>query len=180
MQQHPKVSEIKQEFFAYRNGIIADTLRNSGDCHKTIFGLNLPQIKAIANTYEQNNELAMALWSNSQSRECRMIAPYLFENTISRDFAQSLIDDVENYEIADILCFALLRNLEFANELVNSNITLASNMLQKYLAYRLALNLQIIGKLEHEDEIINLSKIELNTTDNSQLRNVLLNLIDTD
>ena len=43
-----ELKDIKQQFFTYRNGMLADRLREAGDCHKVIFGLNLPQIVDIA------------------------------------------------------------------------------------------------------------------------------------
>ena len=39
---------IKKAFFTYRNGIVADTLRQAGDAHQLIFGLVLPQLTLIA------------------------------------------------------------------------------------------------------------------------------------
>lgn len=36
------IAEIKKEFFTYRNGMLADTLRRYGMPHKVIFGLEVP------------------------------------------------------------------------------------------------------------------------------------------
>ena len=42
------LQSIKKDFFVFRNGIVADTLRKAGMPHKVIFGLQIPQIAAIA------------------------------------------------------------------------------------------------------------------------------------
>jgi 3-methyladenine DNA glycosylase AlkD len=139
------VKAIKQEFFAYRNGILADRIRSAGDSHKMIFGLNIPQIQEIASRYSQNSKLANQLWNNTDSRECRLIAPLLFPIPAFTEIeACSWISSIENTEIADNLCHKLLRNLNFAPSLINKYINSSSDI-ERYTALRLALNLICIG-----------------------------------
>ena len=57
-----ELKDIKQQFFTYRNGMLADRLREAGDCHKVIFGLNLPQIVDIARMAGCNKALAEELF----------------------------------------------------------------------------------------------------------------------
>ena len=38
------LKEIKHQFMAFRNGIVADALRKAGYDYKVIFGLQLPQL----------------------------------------------------------------------------------------------------------------------------------------
>lgn len=118
------IQEIKHQFLIYRNGIVADTLRNAGMPYNVIFGLQLPQLgliarEAIASTETvQLEELADTLWADNKVRESRLLAPYLFNReSINEEKAQSLAGDVRTVEEADILCFRLLRFLPFANEL---------------------------------------------------------------
>ncbi|MBP3299658.1 MAG: DNA alkylation repair protein [Muribaculaceae bacterium] len=113
------IKGIKQQFMAYRNGIVADTLRRAGmDCYSVIFGLNLPQLSAIAASVTASAGLASALWADRKVRESRLLAAYLFPpRSVDRELARSLMEDVQTREEADILCFRLLRHLDFAPEL---------------------------------------------------------------
>ena len=112
------IKNIKKSFFAYRNGVIADRLRNAGDCHKVIFGLNIPQLVEIANATGQNANIARQLWFNSDSRESRLIAPMIFPSEdMSIEEAHSWIDSVENTEVSDNLCHKLLKKLPYAETL---------------------------------------------------------------
>lgn len=114
-----EIKDIKHSFMAFRNGIISDTLRKAGMTYKIIFGLQLPQISEIARRYEKNLELAEALWLDSGVRESRLLACYLFPiPEINEEKAFELATSVQTVEEADILSFRLLRNLQFANSLV--------------------------------------------------------------
>lgn len=63
------IKEIRQQFYTFRNGIIADTLRKAGDPHRIIFGLNLPQITDIARLIGLDASLARELWADTSCRE---------------------------------------------------------------------------------------------------------------
>ena len=43
------LQEIKKEFFAHRNGVVADTLRRAGDPHSMIMGCQFADVVAITN-----------------------------------------------------------------------------------------------------------------------------------
>lgn len=118
------IQDIKHQFMVYRNGIVADTLRNAGMPYNVIFGLQLPQLSAIAreaiaqNSAAATQQLADVLWTDKKVRESRLLAPYLFDReTISEEKAEALARDVQTVEEADILCFRLLRYLPFADTL---------------------------------------------------------------
>ena len=51
--QEHVVQQTRKEFYALRNGLIADTLRKGGLEQKYIFGLQLPQIKGIAERFRK-------------------------------------------------------------------------------------------------------------------------------
>lgn len=119
--------EIKQEFYAYRNGIVADALRKAGMPYKVIFGLQVPQLaeisrQIIARIESQNNEndaiaerrrLAQALWDDRGVRESRLLACYLFDHTqMDRAEAESLLNDIQTPEERDMLNFRLLRHYQ--------------------------------------------------------------------
>lgn len=120
------IKGIKQQFMAYRNGIVADTLRAAGmECYHVIFGLNLPQLSRIAGTLTPSLELAKTLWADANVRESRLLATYLFpKQEVDRHLAEELMQSVQTREEADILVFRLLRFLPFFAELKeNDNYT---------------------------------------------------------
>lgn len=114
------LNEIKKEFFALRNGIIADTLRKAGMHYKVIFGLQIPQIAGIASKFTPSVELAMELWEDRNVRESRLLASYLFPlESVDMRMALELASDVRTQEEADMLAFRIFRRLDFAKSLLN-------------------------------------------------------------
>ncbi len=117
---HEQIRDIKSRFFALRNGILADQLKQGGVACKTIFGLNIPQIAEIARSVTPTGELARALWDDRDVRESRILACYLFpKESVDIDRARALIADVRSAEEADMLCFRLLKHLPFAATLAD-------------------------------------------------------------
>lgn len=144
-QSHEIAKLIRQEFFVYRNGLLADTLKNAGDTHKMIFGLNLSQITDIAKRFDANELVASELWNSNTTRECRLIAPMLFPiDKFDEETAYKWISEVENTEVADNLCHKLLRNTPFASKLCLKFVN--GSTLERYTAIILAINLITIGK----------------------------------
>lgn len=142
-----ELKDVKQQFFAYRNGMLADRLREAGDGHSVIFGLNLPQIVDIAKQIGADRELSEQLWANDTTRESRLIAPMIYPVAeFSKETAKNWIDAVENTEVADVLCHRLLKYTAYAETLC-SEYSEKDNDLLRYLAYRLALNLLVIDKV---------------------------------
>ena len=148
--------EIRREFFAYRNGIIADKLRHAGDPHSIIMGCLLVDVTAIArrsreaigNDPEQLQALAQELWNDTNSRECRLAAPMLYPAPLmSAETALQWCHSVETIEIADNLCHKLLRNLPEADALFRGLIAQDQAMV-KYTGYRLLLTLLLTGKTQ--------------------------------
>ena len=147
------VREIRKEFFAFRNGIIADKLRKAGDPHSIIMGCLLADVTAIAqrarediNDEEKLAAIAQELWSDTNSRECRLAAPMLYPaRLMTQEMAMEWCGTVETIEIADNLCHKLLRQLSNAGTLFRQLIG-DERLLVKYTGYRLMLNLLLLGK----------------------------------
>ena len=175
---HEIARQIRQEFFVFRNGLLADNLRNSGDCHRMIFGLNLPQIVDIAKRFEPNHSVATELWNSKETRECRLIAPMLYPvEKFNVETALQWISEIENHEIADNLCHKLLRNVPFASSLATSLIE--GDDMQRYISLRLALNLLTINKVIETDQMLAFAKSELdkNCIHNTSVANSLIEAI---
>lgn len=120
------LQDIKRSFFTYRNGIIADTLRKAGMPYKVIFGLQIPQIAAIARDITPSMEIADELWADSEVRESRLLATYLFPiESVTEEKALSLLRSTRTPEESDMLSFRLLKRLPFAADLVSDKEALA-------------------------------------------------------
>ncbi len=122
------IQEIKKLFMAYRNGIVADTLRSAGmNCYSVIFGLNLPQLSAIARQITETHDkdafenLADALWT---VRESRLLALHLYGSSqeMPRDMAERLMGEILTREEGEVMCLRLLRNLPYARQLVMTEV----------------------------------------------------------
>ena len=148
-----ELKDIKQEFFAYRNGMLADTLRDAGDSHKIIFGLNIPQIKAIADRVEKSADIAQQLWDNDTSRESRLAAPMVYPaDKFSKATAEEWIASLINIEEADILCHRLLCLTDYAEDMIYE-LAESDNEMRKYCGYRLAINVIMRNKLQDYNKI---------------------------
>lgn len=109
--------EARQRMFAFRNGIVADTLRCAGLPHEVIFGLNLPQISEIAKDILKDSEtnaheLGLRLWADAKCRETRLLALRLL-NPAKADpgFLTGLIGSIRSREEADVMRLWLMRRL---------------------------------------------------------------------
>ncbi|MDE5807939.1 MAG: hypothetical protein K2H76_07450 [Muribaculaceae bacterium] len=115
-----QLKDIKQKFFAFRNGILADALRKQTD-YGVIFGLQIPQIAEIARSLDSSLALAQALWDDVKVRESRLLATYLFPvGEIDREKALVLASEVKTVEEADMLAFRLLKRLPDAPQILEA------------------------------------------------------------
>lgn len=130
--------DVKQRFFVFRNGLLADMLRRQGvSAHRTIFGLNVPQLREIAAEAGTDPALAELLWADADVRESRLLAPMIDAPTAE---ALERMDGVQTAEEADILCHSLLRRCPGALEAAKARLNDPVPLVQ-YCALRLLLNL---------------------------------------
>ena len=129
------IQDIHQRFFSFRNGIVAKAFHDAGHNYKRIFGLQLPQLAAIAKETGYNDELARELWAEKDCREARLLACYLFDpSSLSEEDAIAMAQDIQTREEADILAWRLLRHLPYASALPSK--------LSGYIAEALLRNLE--------------------------------------
>lgn len=127
------IQKAKQQFFALRDGMMADTLRKGGIEYKYIFGLQLPQIKAIADGIRpifdtDKAVLAQKLWNDRECRESRLLACHIMPwSVMTREEALGMALDCRTREEADILAFRVLRFVDYA-------LWLAQQLEGKYVA----------------------------------------------
>ena len=111
----------RKQFFAYRNGIIADSLRKNGDPHSMIMGCQMTDVAQIATGIEPSKEIAEAFWADTKHRECRMIAPMLYPAAdMDKATALEWAKNVECEEIADVLCHRLLHRFSASTRLLQT------------------------------------------------------------
>ena len=144
--------DLKKEFFAYRNGIIAEQLRAAGDPHTMIMGCQLADIITIASHYNKDAML------------------YPIEE-FKMETALAWCNSVESVEVADVLCHRLLRHLDYAPALFDQ-LRQSDTILVRYTAWRLALNLLIMNKIAKTNELRAMVEKELETAQ-PPLRQVL-------
>ena len=162
-----QIREIKQLFYTYRNGIIADNLRKAGDEHNIIFGLNIPQIQDISKSLPKSQELAQWLWGNDSTRESQLLAPLLYPiETFTKEVAIQWISTVPNHEIADNLCHKLLRKLPYAEELAWEFLSNKLSLDSAYMGLRLMLNLLILGNAIDSSRLNDVVDYYIQTDDN--------------
>ncbi len=181
LQDH--LRKIRKEFFAFRNGIIADKLRKAGDPHSMIMGCLLVDIQSITQRAkdtigndEQLAAIACELWNDTNSRECRLAAPMLYPTEMmTPKLAQQWCHTVETIEVADTLCHKLLRHLPEADALFRQLIA-EEHPLVKYTGYRLMNNLLVLGNLQPNDQlkvIVNTEAEQAQSPLNALLKDIL-------
>lgn len=141
MEQYNDLQLVKRRFYAMRNGVTADSLRNAGLDYRYIFGLNLPQLTEIAADLGMNEELAVKLREDTICRESQLLAPMLFPpELLSVEAAMEWIEKVTTVEAVDILCHRLLRKIPGAWTVVDQAMA-SSVPLTRYAAARLTFNM---------------------------------------
>lgn len=134
-----ELREVKQQFFALRNGLLADMLRKQcGLTQKMVFGLNLPQLRQIADAAGCDPMLADALWADAEVRESRLLAPMVADPAPRR---LRWLAEVRTVEEADVLCHRLLRRVAGA-ELEAARALTSPLPLRRYAGLRLLMNLR--------------------------------------
>ena len=128
--------EIKKRFRMAMNGIVSTSMREKGMGYRINFGLTLPLIRNIAESYTPNAELAQYLWKE-QIRESKMLATWLYPaNEMNPDKAQQWAEEIPYPEIADICCMNLFIKLPFAIQKASEWVTSDKDIL-RYTGYQL-------------------------------------------
>lgn len=112
-----KIKEIRTRLRLGMNGVVSQSMREKGVVYKLNFGLLIPQIREIAASFEKESALAAALWKED-IREFKILATLLQpEDEYTWDDALRWISQIPYQEIAEQLCFNLLKKLSYAEEL---------------------------------------------------------------
>lgn len=127
---------------AMRNGITSDILRRAGLPHKVIFGLNLPQLTEISKNVDHTRELADSLWNDTEVRESRLLSPMVIpHDKADYDMCIGMATSCRTKEECDVLCFKLLRSVDFAHNLAK-DLVKSDDELSQYCGKALLRNLE--------------------------------------
>lgn len=141
MEGFNEMQRVKRAFFTYRNGALADNMRQQGAMYRIIFGLNIPQLVQIASETPHSVTLAQSLWENRSTRESMLLAPLIYPiEEFDIDTARRWANESPNTEVADILCHRLLRHTDYALQLADELIASDCDI-TRYTALRLMFNL---------------------------------------
>ncbi len=141
MEKYNEIQQIKRRFYAMRNGVTADSLRNAGLGYRYIFGLNLPQLTEIAAETGLNESLAAELRDDTLCRESQLLAPMLYPpELLTAEAAMEWISKATSIEVIDILCHRLLRKIPAAWDVVEDAMK-SPDALTRYAAARLTFNM---------------------------------------
>ena len=110
---HETTKKIKQSLRLSMNGIVSTHQRRQGLDYRINFGVEIPRLKAIAQEYPQDKELAEALWQDNV-RECKLLAIFLMPQEHYTNIAEKWIAETPFTEIADHLAMNILCKLPTA------------------------------------------------------------------
>ena len=140
MEVNETVRQIKAQLRLFMNGVLSQSLREKGLQYRLIFGVELPRLKEIAAGYEQNHDLAQALWKED-IRECKILAAYLQPvETFDAELADFWMESVHNTELADYVTMALFRRLPYASQKAFQWMA-SENRMEQYTGFRLITHL---------------------------------------
>ena len=130
-------NEIKQQFMLMKNGVVSDSMKAVGLPHRIIWGLNMPQLREIAERYDRSKELFDALWGDVATRESVIMAPMLLPyDAISADEVIRLIDEAPTPEALDSLTFNALRHRQDVWDIIGG-MEGAESLNRRYATMRL-------------------------------------------
>lgn len=138
------------------NGIVSTSMREKGMKYRINFGLTLPLVRCIAESYTPNAELARHLWKE-QVRESKMLATWLYPpDEMAPEIAQQWVEEIPYPEIADVCCMNLFVKLPSAFQKATEWIDTENDII-RYTGYQLFNRLMMQNKYpdkETEEKLI--------------------------
>lgn len=111
------IRDIRKRCRLAMNGVASTSMRQQGLAYKVNFGLNIQQIKDLAQSYQESPVLATELWEEN-TRELKILATLLYPaSEFTIETANKWVVEIPNQEIREQVCFNLFQNLPFANQI---------------------------------------------------------------
>ena len=140
---HQKLKSIKQSFNQFKNGETQRSMREKGVSYHLSWGVNILDLRKMADEMGKNYELAVELWKEN-SRECKILATMMMPvERMESDLVELWMEQTEEQEIAEQAVFNLYQHLSFAPMLAYKWIASARDIEQQsgYLLFaRLFMN----------------------------------------
>lgn len=117
MTQEEIIRDMRTRCRQAMNGIVSTSMRKWGLDYKVNFGLTIQQIKDIAKRYSPDTTLAETLWAES-TRELKIMSTLLYPiDKYEEETADKWVQEITNQEIREQICFNLLQELPYAENL---------------------------------------------------------------
>lgn len=110
-----QVRHIKRSLRGRMNGPVSASMREKGLTYKVNFGVELPRLQQMAETFEHSYELAAALWKED-IRECRLLAGMLMPTErFDAELAEVWVSQMRFVEEAECTVMHLFSRTDWAS-----------------------------------------------------------------
>lgn len=114
LETESKLKEIKQSFRLEMNGPASQSMRDKGIDYKINWGVPLVTLRQQAKEYGKDYDLAIALWKED-IRECKILATLIMPSEkMFPEIVDIWMEGVRTQEMAELIAFNLLQNLDVA------------------------------------------------------------------
>ena len=111
---HEKLKRIKQSFCLRMNGLASQSMREKGANYKINWGINLMELRQMANDYGKDYSLAIELWKED-IRECKILATLIMPaDKMLPEIVELWMEQTPTQEIAEMAAFNLYQHLNYA------------------------------------------------------------------
>ncbi|MCI5710080.1 MAG: DNA alkylation repair protein [Prevotella sp.] len=111
---HEKLKRIKQSFRLRMNGVTSQSMREKGANYKINWGINLMELRQMANDYGKDYSLAIELWKED-IRECKILATLIMPaDKMLPEIVELWMEQTPTQEIAEMAAFNLYQHLNYA------------------------------------------------------------------
>lgn len=111
---HEKLKRIKQSFRLRMNGVASQSMREKGANYKINWGINLMELRQMANDYGKDYSLAIELWKED-IRECKILATLIMPaDKMLPEIVDLWTEQTPTQEIAEMAAFNLYQHLNYA------------------------------------------------------------------
>ncbi|RPH33120.1 MAG: DNA alkylation repair protein [Bacteroidales bacterium] len=114
MLNEDRVKEITILIKQRMNGVVVDSMQESGIIYKVNYGVTIPELQQIAQPYKGDHDLAIQLFEQD-IRECKLIASMIDDpSKVTGAQIDDWCEDFNNHEIVEQVCNNLLWKSDFA------------------------------------------------------------------
>lgn len=111
---HEKLKRIKQSFRLRMNGVASQSMREKGANYKINWGINLMELRQMANDYGKDYSLAIELWKED-IRECKILATLIMPaDKMLPEIVELWMEQTPTQEIAEMAALNLYQHLNYA------------------------------------------------------------------